>query len=583
MSAPARTDAGALPAAVPLPDAEQAREALRMRRLIYGHLRSRAVCAMAELGLADLLADEGPLDAPAVAERTGADPALLTRLLRALAAFGVLEAAGTTPPVRYRLTPLGATLRSDAPGSALPTALLALSATGPAWQRLPRVVREGRPAYAAEHGVDFFAHLDADPWLRGVFDRSQETGLALELRGVLDALDLTGTGVVVDVGGGDGALLAGLLAARPGLRGVLVDRAAALPAARARFATAGLGERCDAVEGDFFGTLPTGGDLYVLRHILHDWDDDSCVRLLRSCRAAMPPGARLALVDHMADRADDPERAEWGALMDLYMMTLFDGGRERGRAETEALLHRAGFTVTAVTRLPGGSAVVEAHPARPARPARQAPDAYDTDTDRALDVVLHWMGGYLTRPHPELGRPGAVCPFVEPALRAGTVRTRTVRGITPDRAREELHALVDGLAGELDTTDWAHSNRTLHTAVAVLPDLPRPLWRLLDETQAELKPALARRGLMLGQFHPDCPEPAARNPRFRVSRSPLPLLAMRRMALHDVLFLHRDPALFAEYRRRFGDRYARGAAVDPLFRQVYEEAEQAMSEGSGAR
>jgi hypothetical protein len=541
VSAPTRTDAGALPA-VALPDAEQARE--------------------------------GPLDARGLAERTGADPAALTRLLRALAAFGVLEAAGTTPPVRYRLTPLGATLRSDAPGSALPTALLALSATGPAWQRLPHVVREGRPAYAAEHGVDFFAHLDGDPWLRGVFDRSQETGLALELRGVLDALDLTGTGVVVDVGGGDGALLAGVLTACPRLRGVLVDRAAALPAARARFAAAGLAERCEAVEGDFFGTLPTGGDLYVLRHILHDWDDDSCVRLLRSCRAAMPPGARLALVDHMADPADDGERAEWGALMDLYMLTLFDGGRERGRAETEALLHRAGFTVTAVTRLPGGSAVVEARP---------APDADDTDADRALDVVLHWMGGYLTRPHPELGRPGAVCPFVEPALRAGTVRTRTVRGIAPDRAREELHALADDLADELDATDWAHSNRTLHTAVAVLPDLPRPLWRLLDEAQAELKPALARRGLMLGQFHPDCPEPAARNPRFRVSRSPLPLLAMRRMALHDVLFLHRDPVLFAEYRRRFGDRYARGAAVDPLFRQVYEEAEQAMSEGSGAR
>jgi heptaprenyl diphosphate synthase len=155
--------------------------------------------------------------------------------------------------------------------------------------------------------------------------------------------------------------------------------------------------------------------------------------------------------------------------------------------------------------------------------------------------------------------------------------------MAPARAREELRALVGEIADDLETAEWAHSNRTLHTVVAVLPELPRPLWSLLDEVQAELKPRLARRGMMLGQFHPDCPEPAARNPRFRVSRSPLPLLAIRRMALHDVLFLHRDPALFAEYRRRFGDRYARGTAVDPLFRQVYEEAAQAMSEGSGAR
>ncbi|MEV5341656.1 DUF6875 domain-containing protein [Streptomyces sp. NPDC052676] len=567
MTAAAGPDTGAL-SAVPLPDAGQAREALRMRHLIYGQLRSRAVCAMAELGLADLLAEDGPLTADTLAARTGAHPESLARLLRALASFGVLEADGGEP-VRYALTPLGATLRSDAPGSALPTALLALAATGPAWQRLPEVVRDGRPAYGAAHGRDFFAHLDEDPWLRTVFDRSQETGLALELRGVLDALDLTGTRVVVDVGGGDGALLAGLLSARPRLRGLLVDRPAALPAARARFAAAGLGERCEAVEGDFFGTLPSGGDLYVLRHILHDWDDDACVRLLRSCRAAMAPGARLALVDHMTDPADGPERAEWGALMDLYMMTLFGGGRERGRAETEALLRRAGFTVTAVTRLPGGSAVVEARPA-----------AAD---EGVLDAVLDWMSGYLGNPHPELGRPGAVCPFVEPALRAGTVRTRVVTGVAPARAREELRALVGEIADDLETAEWAHSNRTLHTVVAVLPELPRHLWPLLDEVQAEAKPRLARRGMMLGQFHPDCPEPAARNPRFRVSRSPLPLLAIRRMALHDVLFLHRDPALFAEYRRRFGDRYARGTAVDPLFRQVYEEAAQAMSEGSGAR
>ncbi len=346
---------------VAVPDGEQARNARRMRHLVYGHLRSRAVCAMAELGLADLLGDDR-LTATELARLSDADPALLARLLRALAVFGVLREEGAG---QFALTPLGATLRGDAPGSALATALLASAAVAPAWQQLPEVVRSGRPAFAAEFGREFFAHLESDPELRSLFDRSQETGLALELESVVGAVDLSGPHTLVDVGGGDAAMLTGLLDAFPQLSGILVDLASALPAARRRLAATGLADRCVLVEGDFFGVLPSGADSYLLRHILHDWDDNSCRELLRSCHRAMDPGSRLLVVEHLVAPADalsgaDASDAQSGALMDLYMMSLFGGGQERGRAEFEGLLRDAGFTVTGVTRLPGGSAVVEA-------------------------------------------------------------------------------------------------------------------------------------------------------------------------------------------------------------------------------
>lgn len=582
-AAPPGTTAFPVRGRVAVPDGDQARHAWRMRHMIYGHLRSRALCAMAEFGLADLLA-AGPRGSADLARASGTSPAQLERLLRALVAFGVLrEAEGRgASGCGYALTALGDTLRSDAPASALPTALLVSRAVAPAWDRLTDTVRGGAPAFPEVHGRDFFGHLDGDPELRAVFDRSQETGLALELEGVLgtfggrDTGTGSGTETVVDVGGGDGAMLVGLLDALPGLRGVLVDLAAALPAARRRVAEAGHEERCTLVEGDFFGVLPRGGDTYLLRHVLHDWDDAACLAVLRNCRAAMGEGTRLVVVDHLMAQDAAGDHARWGAMMDLYMMALFDGGRERGSADVAALLGAAGFAVAAVTRLPGGTAVIEARPTREADASdvsstSSTPDASSTSStpDGTEATVRRWLREYVAQPHEQLGREGAVCPFVAPAIQADTLRLRTRRGFG-DATADDVRALVREMARDFLAARWPHSNPTLHTLLLALPDLPRARWHLLDDVQAAVKPELAQQGLMLGQFHPECAEPAARNPGFPVSRSPLPLLALRRMALHDVLFLHQDPELFEQYRLRFGARYERGAAVDPLFRQVYE-------------
>jgi hypothetical protein len=196
-------------------------------------------------------------------------------------------------------------------------------------------------------------------------------------------------------------------------------------------------------------------------------------------------------------------------------------------------------------------------------------------------TVDHWLREYVSRPHPELGRSGAVCPFVAPAMRVGSLAIAQHTGLArtgpAHLAEDELRELIHRMARDFEEREWAHSNATLHSLVLVLPDLPPSRWSALDRLQAELKAELADRGLMLGQFHPQCPEPAARNPFFAVSRSPVPLLAMRRMALHDVLFLQHDRGYFAAYRRRFADRYEQGTVTDPLFRDAYQRASDAFS------
>ncbi|WP_166677707.1 methyltransferase [Amycolatopsis arida] len=333
---------------------------LTIRRLLYGQLLSRAVQTFAELEVADRLGDADRPVAELAAEcRVPVDP--LRRLLRALAAFDLV--AESAPEV-FRLRPLGAAVRAGAPASALPTAQLAAGEVGTAWDHLLDTVRTGTPAFERLFGTGFFGYLERKPGLRAVFDRSQAAGLELELPEVLRRLDLAGAGTAVDVGGGDGALLAALLAAAPGWRGVLVDRPEAVAAAERRFADAGLADRCAARPGDFFAELPGGGDLYLLRHILHDWADEPGRAVLASCRRALatgPAGARLVVVEQAAAaRGDTGEEARFAALLDLYMLSLFGGGRERTVDELVDLLGTAGLSVVSVAPLPGGAVLIEA-------------------------------------------------------------------------------------------------------------------------------------------------------------------------------------------------------------------------------
>lgn len=182
-----------------------------------------------------------------------------------------------------------------------------------------------------------------------------------------------------------------------------------------------------------------------------------------------------------------------------------------------------------------------------------------------------WLREFLAQPHESVGRRGAVCPFVEPSLRADCLRVEE----WPIDDAPDVHAmvaLIERMADRFKAVEWPAKNSTLHALVVILPGLTGERARILDEAQRAAKDGLVRLGMMLGQFHEVCDERAARNPEFKVSRSPVSMLALRNMAFHDILFLHSDREWFAEYARRFGRRYEWTASPDPLLASLYAEA-----------
>ncbi len=324
-----------------------------LMQLIIGSWITHAIHAMAELDLADHLA-AGPRAAVELAEATGTDAPTLARFLRTLAALGLVA---HDEEGRARLTPMGDQLRADAPGSVRP---YALSITSPsverAWHELAGAVRSGESTFLGVNGLDFWAFLAAHPEMGAHFDAAM-TGTAEARSGILPAaMDLAAVGTLVDVGGGQGRMLAAALAATPGLRGVLFDRPEVLPGADAFLTAAGVRDRCDLVAGDFFDALPSGGDAYVLGHIVHDWPDEQAGAILRVCRRAMAPGARIWLVELVIQPGDAYDRAK---MLDLLMLVMF-GAQERTESEYRVLLEAAGFERFAVHPTGTPYSVVEA-------------------------------------------------------------------------------------------------------------------------------------------------------------------------------------------------------------------------------
>jgi cyclopropane fatty-acyl-phospholipid synthase-like methyltransferase len=330
--------------------------ALEMRRMLYGQLLSRALCAVAALGIPEMLA-AGPRTVDYLARRSGTRSGTLHQVLRALSAFGVFVDKGNGT---FALTPLGATLQSDAVASALPTAMLVGSEIGQAWNQMLLSMRTERPAFEKVYGVSFFDYIDSKPELRTIFDRSQAAGLVPDLEEILHTVDLSGRRVVIDIGGGDGELLEHLLTKYPQVNGILVDLPNVTVRACKRLMAAGLAGRFEVCAGDFCEAVPKGGDVYVLRQIMHDLNDERCGALLAACAAAMQDRSRIVIIELVVDEwAISDREAQMTALMDLYMMSIF-GGRERTRAEFEALLAAADFKVNAVTRLTGQMMAIEA-------------------------------------------------------------------------------------------------------------------------------------------------------------------------------------------------------------------------------
>ena len=224
---------------------------------------------------------------------------------------------------------------------------------------LLQTVQDGRASFEHVHGASFFEHLQRHPDQYDVFQASMAGRAEQEARDVVAAYEFTGLRRLVDVGGGPAVMLAEILRAVPTLAGVLMDREAVVPRARDHLDRSGVGDRAECVPGDFFVTVPAGGDAYLLSRVLHDWDDGDAERILATCRSAIEPGVRLLVVEAiLPERASDAPAV---IRMDLHMLILL-GARERTEAEFRNLLGAAGFTVRRVVRTgsSAGLSIIEA-------------------------------------------------------------------------------------------------------------------------------------------------------------------------------------------------------------------------------
>jgi hypothetical protein len=308
---------------------------------------SRIVGAAAELGIVRELAG-GPKRADEVARAVGTHADATYRLMRALSALGVLnESAGN----EFSLTPVGQCLLPDQPGSF--EALARLNNTpwiSGAYAEIVHSVRTGQSGFDKHHGKGLFAWMAEHPAEERLFGQAMSTFSGMEVALVLGAFDFSQVGHVVDVGGGHGMLLSRILEAVPQARGTLFDRPEVVTQAKATFVDNRLRARCEVIGGDFFELAPRGGDLYVLKHILHDWDDAHALRILKSVAEAMPPGARVLVIEQGILPPGVPNP---GKIMDLIMLMLLDGGRERTAAQHAALFEKAGIRFHREITTPG--------------------------------------------------------------------------------------------------------------------------------------------------------------------------------------------------------------------------------------
>jgi len=331
-----------------------------LRQLCMGLRKSQALFVAVSLGIPDLLAD-GARTGSELARGTQTHAPSLRRLMRALVALGVLvEMDGDC----FSLAPAGELLRSAVPGSQRSIVLfLAGPARWQCWSDLLRSVQSGESAAHRILGMPLFDYYALHPEESQIHDEAMAAFSSSVAIAFLAAYDLSPYRRAVDVGGGSGELLARMLCAYPQLSGVLFDLANVVGQAGKTLTEAGVADRCSVHAGSFFEAIPSGGDLYLLKNVLHDWDDERAEAILGRCREAMSEDATLLVLDRLL-----PERAEHGSkldahLLDLEMLTVAPGGRERTQREMQALLEGAGFGVNSVLTTASSLSIIEGRPA----------------------------------------------------------------------------------------------------------------------------------------------------------------------------------------------------------------------------
>jgi hypothetical protein len=325
-------------------------------RLVNGFRAFQMVASACRLNLPDRLVD-GPKNVAELASATGTNELALRKLLRGLAGCGIFteQADGC-----FAATNISDAFRADKPG--VRNLTLMLSEEGyDVWGDLMYTLRTGKPAYPHVRGKGRWEDLAANPEAAELFNAAMVELTNVVAGAFIAAYDFKGAISIVDVGGGTGALLAAVLKAHPQLKGILFDLAAGLAGAREAMAAAGLDGRVTFVEGSFFESVPPA-DVYLLKSIIHDWDDENASAILKTCRAAMHPSSKLLLLERvMPERVDNPDRDLTNVISDLHMMVLL-GGQERTPTEYGRLLSSAGLTMTRQVAMQSLFGVIEAVP-----------------------------------------------------------------------------------------------------------------------------------------------------------------------------------------------------------------------------
>jgi hypothetical protein len=309
-------------------------------RMISGYWISQAIYAAAKFGIADQLKD-GPKTVRELADATSTNPDALYRLLRALASVGIFT---EDKPGQFLLTPLAEPLQSDVPGSKCALALMMGDEQFRTWAEIDYSIRTGKIAFDKVFGKPVFDYLGEHPEKARIFDAAMVGIHGRESNAILNAYDFSGIGVVADIGGGNGSQITEILKKHSRMKGIHFDLPHVIERAKERIQAAGLLERCKLVPGSFFEAVPEGADAYILRHIIHDWDEEKCLTILRNCHHAMPPTSKLLVVESVIPAGNEPFQ---GKFLDLHML-LVPGGKERTEKEYQALFERTGFMLTRI-------------------------------------------------------------------------------------------------------------------------------------------------------------------------------------------------------------------------------------------
>jgi len=323
-----------------------------LMRMLFAPLGAQAIYVAAKLGVADLLID-GPKNITDLALKTSSDESSLYRVLRALASLGVFA---EKPNRVFELTPSANLLRSDIKGSLRKIAtFMGEDWHWSVWGQTLYSVRTGKPAWAHVHGKEVFPYLSENKQAAKLFDEAMNSNTSLAIEALLKAYDFSQFGILVEVAGGYGRLLAAVLAQAPELKGILFDQPYVIENAGDHLKDSEVVSRIELQSGDFFVSVPHGGDAYLMKHIIHDWDDERARLILTNVKRAMNRGAKLLLIELVINGDNTPDL---GKFVDLEML-VSPGGKERTAEEYAELFARAGFTLTRIIPTESPYSVIE--------------------------------------------------------------------------------------------------------------------------------------------------------------------------------------------------------------------------------